>query len=196
MIADLDKTLRELLNRELLKIPLDFTITPDQISFATPDATFAPTGQFTVNLFLYDIRENRELRSNDWSVERNNKGKAIKKRPAVRVDCSYLITTWAQDPESEHYWLGQVLQILLTYPTLPSEVLQGCLKGQQPALPTSTLQASHLQSLAEFWQALGGKPRAALHYTVTCGLEIGVPEAVPLVTETMLEMRLERRTAP
>jgi hypothetical protein len=43
MIADLDKTLRELLNRELLKIPLDFTITPDQISFATPDATFAPT---------------------------------------------------------------------------------------------------------------------------------------------------------
>jgi len=77
VIVDLDRTLRALLERDLQRAPgigVVDAITPDQISFATPDANFAPSAQFTVNLFLYDIRENRELRSNDWLLERDSKG--------------------------------------------------------------------------------------------------------------------------
>jgi hypothetical protein len=36
-----------------------------------------------------------------------------------------------------------------------------------------------LQSVSEFWQALGGKPKAALNYTVTIGI---VPDR-PIETE-------------
>jgi hypothetical protein len=52
--------------------------------------------------------------------------------------------------------------------------LQGKLRGQEPSLPATTLQPGRLQSVAEFWQALGGKPKAALNYTVTIGISTGL----------------------
>jgi hypothetical protein len=53
-----------------------------------------------------------------------------------------------------------------------------------------------LQSLGEFWQALGGKPKAALNYQVTLSVEVAKPETVPLVTDKVIKIRLERETAP
>ena len=92
----------------------------------------------------------------------------------MRVDCSYFITAWpsinapnaAQD---EHRLLGEVMQVLLRHSTLPEAVLQGSLAGQEPPLPTSILHPGRLQSLGEFWQALG-ETQAALNYTVTIGV--------------------------
>ena len=55
--------------------------------------------------------------------------------------------------------------VLLRFSTLPAEVLQGQLGGQELPPPTSVLQPGQLQSLGEFWQALGGKPKAALRTT-------------------------------
>ena len=64
------------------------------------------------------------------------------------------------------------MRALLRHPALPEVLLQGRLRGQEPPLPTSTLQPGRLQSPAEFWQALGGKPKAALNYTVTIGMPV------------------------
>jgi hypothetical protein len=161
------------------------------ISFATPDADFPPAKVTTpaVNLFLYDVRENRELRCNAWEVERDSAGTAIKRRPPVRVDCSYLVTAWASDTsttpaQDEHHLLGEVMKVLLRHQTLPAQVLQGDLGQQEPPLPAITLQPGRLQSVGEFWQALGGKPKAALNYTITIGVEVDEPLAVGLVTAT------------
>jgi hypothetical protein len=53
-----------------------------------------------------------------------------------------------------------------------------------------TLQPGQLQSLGEFWQALGGKPKAALTYTVTIGVSAVAPEETgPLVTDKLLKFR-------
>lgn len=177
MIIDLDRALETLLKRGLS----DDSVT---IAFDPPDQDFKPTS-LAVDLFLYDVRENRDLRSNEWLVERSEDGGVRKRRPLVRVDCSYLITTWAGDALSEHDLLGQVMGILLRYPTLPAAVLQGgTLEGQEPPLPTAVLQPGRLQSLGEFWQAMGGKPKAALNYTVTIGVEVGAPlELGPPVSE-------------
>jgi hypothetical protein len=71
-------------------------------------------------------------------------------------------------------------------------VLQGTLQDQEPPLPAITLQPGRLQSLGEFWQALGGKPKAALNYTVTIGVEVHKPVEVEAVTEKMLKFRLEQ----
>ena len=86
--------------------------------------------------------------------------------------------------------LGEVMKVLLRYPVIPSEVLQGSLGGQEPPLPSTVLLPGRLPSLAEFWQSLGGKPKAALDYTVTIGVDPFPPvEAGPTVTATRLTIR-------
>ena len=173
-----------------------------QISFATPDDNFPPQSVTlpAINLFLYDIRENLELRSNEIYHDRRSDGTATKSKAPVRVDFSYLVTAWpsesVHDPaEDEHQLLGEVMLVLLRYRKIPEEVLHGVLKEQNPALPTSSLQPGRLQSLGEFWQALGGKPKAALNYQVTVSVDISKPEEVYLVTEKIIKMRMERGDA-
>jgi len=193
MIDDLDRSLENLLKRELPpKLVEQITI-----SFATPDGQFPPASVTlpAIDLFLYDVRENRDLRDNEWRIERQSDGTAVRKAPPVRVDCSYLITAWPSETSNtpardEHHMLGEVMKALLRHSTIPSAVLEGSLVGQHPPLPASTLQPGRLQSLAEFWQALGGKPKATLSYTVTIGVEPGVATAAgPPVVEKVLKFR-------
>jgi hypothetical protein len=193
VIDDLDRTLEELLKRELSPA----LVQQVTISFATPDDQFPPAAVTlpAIDLFLYDVRENRDLRSNEWLVERRSDGTASKKRLPVRVNCSYLITAWANQgsttpAQDEHRLLGEVMRVLLRHATIPAAVLQGSLQGQEPPLPASVLQPGLLQSLGEFWQALGGKPKAALQYTVTIGVEAHAPvEAGPPVIDARLSVR-------
>ncbi len=73
MLQDLDKTLEELLKNEL---PPPVISPPDgksvTISFSTPDKDFATRVELpAIDLFLYNVRENMELRTAPWSVERS-----------------------------------------------------------------------------------------------------------------------------
>jgi hypothetical protein len=190
MIDDLDRTVEELLKRELSS----GLVGQVAISFAAPDSEFPPASVTlpAVDLFLYDIRENRELRSTEWLFERRADGTMTKRRAPTRVDCSYLITAWSSESSTtraldEHRLLSEVMKVLLRHPTLPSVLLQGSLKGQEAPLPSSTLQSGRLQSVAEFWQALGGKPKAALNYTVTIGISADKPTEteVPVVDKIL-----------
>ena len=193
MIHDVDNTLEGLLEQELPPTMVEQVT----ISFATPDDQFPPQGVNlpAIDLFLYDVRENRDLRSNEWQIERGSDGTATKRRPPVRVDCSYLITAWASDSapnpsQDEHRMLGAVMEVLLRHTTIPAGILQGSLEGQEPPLPAVTLHPGRLQSVSEFWQASGGKPRAALNYTVTIGVEAQKPvEAGPPVVDKWLKFR-------
>ena len=190
MIDDLDRTVEELLRRELAPALVEQVA----ISFAAPDAEFPPSTVTlpAVDLFLYDIRENLELRRTGWIVEHNDNGTAAKRHPPVRVDCSYLITAWASESSTsraldEHRLLSEVMKVLVRHPVIPEVLLQGSLKGQEPPLPSSTLQPGRLQSVAEFWQALGGKPKAALNYTVTIGVvpDQQIKTEVPVIDKTL-----------
>ena len=173
MIQDVDDSLLTLLRAEgsaLLK--------QINISFRAPDKDFpnkvkAPA----IDLFLYDVRENLDLRSNEFSMERTDKGTAKILPPPARVDCSYLITAWSADKDEkvisaeEHRLLGEVMITLLRFPELPREYLRGSLANQALPVPTATLHPGRLQSLGEFWQALDGQPRTALNYTVTIAVQ-------------------------
>ena len=170
MIQDVDESLLTLLRAEgsaLLK--------RINISFRAPDKDFPnKVTPPAIDLFLYDVRENLDLRSNEFSIERTDKGTAKILPPAVRVDCSYLITAWsaADEPSrEEHRFLGEVMLALLRFPELPREYLRGSLADQALPVPTATLHPGRLQSLGEFWQALDGQPRTALNYTVTIAVQ-------------------------
>ena len=192
MIHDLDRTLHELLKRELPRALAQQVA----ISFDPPDNQFPPQAVTlpAFDLFLYDVRENHDLRSNEWSTRREISGTAERRMPPVRIDCSYLITAWPSESapnraEDEHRLLGEVMTALLRYPKLPLDVLQGSLNTQELPLPTAVLQPGHLQSLGEFWQALGGKPKAALNYTVTIAVQPATAVELPLAIETAAELK-------
>ena len=198
MIQDLDETIAALLRRDLPPALAEQV----QISFATPDDQFPPQSVTlpAIDLFLYDVRENLELRSNEVVVDRRGDGTATRTRPALRVDLSYLVTAWpsASVPnpaEDEHRLLGEAMRVLLRYRTIPEEVLHGELQGQMPALPVSSLQPGRLQSMGEFWQAVGGKPKAALNYQITLSVAVAAPEEVRLVTDKVIRIRMPKDAA-
>jgi len=190
LIHELDQTLAALLKREL---PGRDQVT---VSFAAPDDQFS-VDLPAVDLFLYDLRENLELRSNDDVIERQGDTSSTRFQPPVRVDASYLITAWpggggghSDSSEDEHKLLSAVMRALLRFRKLPRELLKGSLANQDLPLPVSTLQPGRLQSLGEFWQALGGKPKAALNYTVTLSVDVNEPETSPLVTAKEIRIGL------
>lgn len=189
MIHELDQSLAALLKANL---PQRERIT---ISFAAPDDQFqvTPPG---VDLFLYDLRENLELRGNDDFIDRHDDGTATRWQPPVRVDASYLITAWpggagqGDTSRDEHELLGHVMRALLRFRTLPRDYLQGSLATQDLPLPVTSLQPGRLQSLGEFWQALGGKPKAALNLTVTLAIDANPPQESTVVLDKEIRIKL------
>jgi Pvc16 N-terminal domain len=178
MLQDLDATLAALLRAEL-GLP---NVT---ISFAAPDEQFPPSSVAlpAVVLFLYDVRENYELRTNQWEHERRPDGIVTRRRAPARVDCSYLITAWssasAPNPTAdEHRLLGAVMKVLLLHRTIPGAYLRGGLAGLEPPLRTRIMNQNQLQSIGEFWQAMGGKPKATLHYSVTLSVDVSEAEEI------------------
>src|SRR5262249_10755481 len=91
MIRDLSETLRAILDDPALATSFP-ELAAAQIVFDRPAESFNPA-QTTIDLFLYDIRENMELRSNEPRYERLNGQTRIHRAP-MRVACSYLVTAW------------------------------------------------------------------------------------------------------
>jgi hypothetical protein len=194
MFQDLDLTLAALLESEL-------AVGNVAVSFAAPDDQFPPSGVSppALSFFLYEVREDYDLRTNEWELGRREDGMVTRKRPPVRVDCSYLITAWpsesAPDPaHDEHRLLGEVMKVLLRHRRIPDAHLRGELVGQEPPLRARVITESQLHSLGEFWQAMGGKPKAALHYGITLSVDVFEPvEVGPAVTEKAVNLTKELR---
>src|SRR5690606_38243794 len=94
MIRDLDATIQTLL--ETLAPPGSELADAD-ISFDLPDAEWRGSlANLTVNCYLYDVRENLELRTNERLIQRSELGVPMAlRRPPVRIDCTYCITAWS-----------------------------------------------------------------------------------------------------
>ena len=179
MLQNLDSTLKSHIEKHFPEdVPSSgATVT---VTFNTPlsKESFEDGQLPAINFFLYDVRENLELRNSAWVVERQNNGKALKKRPPARVDCSYLITAWPSDDdiETEHQLLGEVMKVLLRHRKIPEEYVDDDFKGQEFSLRLISLRPNFLQSFGEFWQAMGGKdgtkPKVVLHCTVTISVPV------------------------
>jgi hypothetical protein len=79
------------------------------------------------------------------------------------------------------------MQVLLRYSKLPPTVLQGSLEGSDPPRRTAVLGQVKLQSLGEFWQSMGGKPKVALNYSITLAVPVdGGSQTLPLVMNSLV----------
>lgn len=194
MFDDLDDTLEAILNDAAAPIELRNAA----VSFETPDRTFTPA-QTTVNLFLYEVKENRELRD-PVPITEFVGGNFIRRRPPLRVDCLYLVTAWSSQMGAarvaeEHRLLAQALLWLSRFPTIPEGFLLGSLADQPFPPPTLVAQMNSEKNVGEFWTALGSPPRPGFYVVVTIAMDLAVQvsEGPPVVTK---EMRLKRKMPP
>ena len=169
MISDLDKTIKKLLTAE---IPIENGEV--DIKFDQPSREWsARLAKPTVNLFLFDVRENVALRQHQWqqSNGHNQAGIAHMKRTPYRVDCHYMITTWAAEPDDEHRLLSRCLRALFRNPVLPESVLQGEMQRQPFEVQTRLASNDKLTNPAEVWSALDNELRPSLSYLVTLAID-------------------------
>jgi hypothetical protein len=185
MLADLDESVRALLKRELEHHGFDGI----EIAFEAPDKEWASSlSGPAVNLFLYDIREAKDVRPIDWEEELVN-GRTRDLRPPLRIDASYAVTAWTRAVEDEHRLLSQTMAILYAFPVLGSDELTGTLANgsQRYPIKARTAQERH-EDASDFWTAVGGRYKASFNYVVTLSCESGTTlERGPEVrTQTLL----------
>jgi hypothetical protein len=183
VIQDVDETLKELLVQKGL-VNLD-TI---DIRFDLPNKEWVATvTKPTINLFLYDVRENHELRQNRGTFVRSD-DTGVLGRPPVRIDLSYLITAWTTDVADEHQLLGNVLTTLLQFPLVPEDVLKGALQTQPLPLQAWIAQPERTPSPWEFWGHVDHGMKAGLNFVLTMALQPYRTTDVSLVTQTVITL--------
>jgi hypothetical protein len=187
MISALDETIRQLLIEAGGLDPTEV-----DVSFEIPNREWsAGISKPTLNCYLFDIRENRELRQGGMQVDRATlNGQASRRRAPLRVDLSYLITAWTRAVEDEHRLLWHVLSTLMRFSTLPTHMLHGDLNAQVLPIPTKVIQPDGvLKSPGEFWTALENQIKPSLTYLVTLAIDHNVVPAGPPVLTTSLRFR-------
>jgi Pvc16 N-terminal domain/Carboxypeptidase regulatory-like domain len=187
VIRDLSLTLRAILNDPALATGFP-ELAATEISFDRPTDTFNPTVT-TINLFLFDIRENAELKTNEPIAARTATGYTISRAP-LRVACSYLVTAWpvggGELALQEHRLLSEALQVLTRFQKIPPAFLQGKLVNAVPALPMLTAQSDGLREPIEFWTAIGNKLRPSIVVTATIAMDLEAPITAPEVVTSQL----------
>jgi hypothetical protein len=138
-----------------------------------------------LSVFLYNIFEDLELRMGETRTNKAGQLQPVK----VNECCTYMITYWdSQDAGTNAAPVGtpdnQALQVM-------NQVLIALINSRQlesiPGAYTRIIPPKDqgLNSLANFWQALGNKPRLLLNYVVTIVLtQTDKADVIPGVTVT------------
>lgn len=186
MIDDLDEALRRLLIREL-----PIANNEIDVKFDHPQREWsARLSRPTLNLFLYDLRENVRLRQSSppWNVIRNGDGTVTKRRKPVRMDFKYMITAWTNEAEDEHRLLGSTLLALFRNPFLPEDLLPERLQDQPEPIPIMAAQPDTFQQPADVWNAVDNEIRPAIACVITLAVDPYLPMTTPLVRTRELRL--------
>jgi hypothetical protein len=164
MIHEVDQLLERLVRRDALN---GSTV---ELQFDAPNKDWvARRNAPTVDMYLYDIREDLQRRVPAWEDARGDDGK-VKDRylPPRRFKLAYLVTAWTQRSEDEHRLLSALLSAFIRNPMIKPEDLEGSLA--EPDLPVYIdvgQPPTQDRSLADVWSALGGELKPSLDVVVT-----------------------------
>lgn len=184
MISEIDQALRELLLRNLPMRRGEVDIVFDQPKREWSARLSKPS----LNLYLYDIRENIELRVSQQVQRQPVDDNRISLRfTPQRFDLCYLVTGWAKDIQDEHLLLSSALMTFLRHPLLPDDLTPSELK--QPELPVrlAIAQSSETRDVTDLWNTLDNEMHPAIRVKVTIAIEPIAPQIVPAVTTTELD---------
>ena len=127
MFYEVDEALRALVRTEVLD-GSDVEVVFDAPTKDWSSRRNAPT----VNLYLYDIREDMRRRARGVENEYDGNGRIIGRHlPPRHFKLSYLVTAWTQRPEDEHRLLSAQLTCFLRHDAIPQDLVTGPLLGQE-----------------------------------------------------------------
>lgn len=176
MIVDLLDAIRRLLY-EAGRLPASEI----DISFEAPTKEWASRlMRPTINIFLFDIRENTDLRQASAPTTRVN-GRAERRLPPRRVDLRHMVSAHTTDTGDEHRLLWRALATLMRFPEIPPEMLPEGLRAQGVPLNARTAQADDGARMLDLWSALGEDPHPAFCYVVTAPVDLDISISAPLV---------------
>lgn len=181
MITEVDEVMRELVRTRA-------GVSPEvEVVFDAPTKDWAARRNTpTVNMYLYDIREDLRRRERGWSEQRGPDGVVVARRPAPRFfKLSYLVTAWTQRPEDEHRLLDSLLRCFLSIDAVPRAMVTGHLAETGLDVPVTVgLPPPEDRGFADVWSSLGGELKPSIDVVVTSPIDTGVVyEVGPPVTE-------------
>lgn len=184
MIHEVDEALRTLLRKEVLEG------TDVEVELEAPTREWSTRHSApTIDLYLYDIREDLTRRETGRIPRYDDEGRVIGHViPARMFRLAYLVTAWTQRPEDEHRLLSAVLGCLLRYDFIPEEHLSDLLRDNAMGLTVQVaVPPPQDRQVSDVWTALGGNLKPSLDVVVNMKVDAGVLEsALPLVMEPLL----------
>lgn len=129
----------------------------------------------TVDVYLYDIREDMRRRERGQVNEYDGAGRVVGRHlPPRHFKLSYLVTAWTQRPEDEHRLLSALLDCFLRHDAIPKELLEPRLADLDLPVPlTVGLPPPEDRAFADVWSALGGELKPSLDIVVTAPIDTG-----------------------
>ena len=185
MIHDLDASMRNLFERDIVNgsgVDLDFEAPTKEWS--------GKLSKPTINVFLYDIREDLSRREVMFEEVRDDVGKVIeRKQPPRQFRIAYLVTAWTKRPEDEHRLLSSVLGCFVQNERLPPEILAGSLAGSpRPVITQVAMAIDEDRMYSNVWSALGGELKPAIN--VVCIAPFDVSRSLPFGPPVTEEPRI------
>lgn len=185
MIPDLDESLKQLL---IQKGGMSPSVVDLKFDAPTRDRSTI-RNRPTINLYLYDVRENVEQREVYWDTQsEGDRHVRITRRP-LRMDLSYLVTCLADNVEDEHHLLWQVLETLFRNSPLPNDILQGdLLHLLRPAQTKIAQPDGMLTTPSNLWSVAQSQMPPSINYVVTVELDLNDVRIAPLVFSRTLKL--------
>lgn len=186
VIHEVDEALRRLVRDEALR-GSDL-----EVAFEAPTKDWAARRNApTVNIYLYDIREDMKRRQRGLLNEYDAQGRvAARHLPPRHMKLSYLVTAWTQRPEDEHRLLSDLLIGFLGYDAVPPALLSGTLEELALPVPmTVALPPPEDRAFADVWSALGGELKPSLDVVVSAPVSTGRRYTAAPVAGAGVELR-------
>jgi hypothetical protein len=184
VIHEVDETLRQIVRRDVING------SDVEVVFDAPTKDWASRRNTpTIDIYLYDIREDLKRRQSGLVDIRDEHGKITGKRPMPRsFKLSYLVTAWTQRAEDEHRLLSSMLGCFLRNDRIPVAWLTGTLQENGwPLDVTIALPPPEDRALSDVWSAMGGELKPSLDLVIITPVDVDrFAEAATLVDQPPL----------
>jgi hypothetical protein len=183
VIDELDAALEAFIRHEVLDG------TRVEIHFDAPTRDWvARRAAPTIDLYLYDIREDLQRRQAALERVRDPASRTVREHrlPPRRFRLSYLLTAWTQRPEDEHRLLAACLAAFCRHEILPAQFMTGGLAAAAyPVYLEVALPPAEDRSIADVWSALGGELKPSLDVVAIAPLDptLRLAAAKPVLEE-------------